>query len=398
MTISTSLISVISGKPIRVWVLAPYLHSNDENIDYYYDFSQSIDEYKKSFAELGIEWKWQPVTMNSYTHVINEIEKEKNSGTHFPIVFNICDGDEVNGTPGISVVKLLEEKGLIYTGSDEFFYDITTSKIPMKKAFDKAKVSTAKWEAIKTREQKLEGIFDRLGTPIIVKPSVSGGSMGVGVKNVVYNETELKDLVNKMFDGYRGWNLAADGLIAESFVCGSEYTTLIVGSYNKPSGAFVYNPVERIFHPSLPEHEQFLSFDRLWEIYEDEKPMPDDGNFYEYSLPDESLLEEIKKLSWEAYVATKGKGYTRVDIRRDNKTGKMYVLEVNAQCGISEDEDFTSIGAILRLNDKTFTELVVEIINGALETNTAKIPKQTKARRSKLKYILPPLGKLGDTA
>jgi D-alanine-D-alanine ligase len=51
---------------------------------------------------------------------------------------NLCDGDEVNGTPGISVVKLLEEKGLVYTGSDEFFYHITTSKIPMKQAFDKS--------------------------------------------------------------------------------------------------------------------------------------------------------------------------------------------------------------------------------------------------------------------
>ena len=30
------------------------------------------------------------------------------------------------------------------------------------------------------------------------------------------------------------------------------------------------------------------------------------------------------------------------------------MLEVNAQCGLSEDEDYTSIGAILRYADKTF--------------------------------------------
>ncbi len=39
-------------------------------------------------------------------------------------------------------------------------------------------------------------------------------------------------------------------------------------------------------------------------------------------------------------------GYGRLDIRMDRQTGKMYVLEVNAQCGLSEDEDYTSIGAI----------------------------------------------------
>jgi D-alanine-D-alanine ligase len=397
MAISTSLISAIAGRPVKAWVLAPYLHTEDENIDYYYDFSQSINEYKKSFAELGMEWQWQPVTMNNYKEIIEKIAEENRQGSFFPVVFNICDGDEINGTPGVSIVKLLDENGLVYTGADDLFYTITTSKIPMKQAFDKAAVPTARWEAITHKEQKIEGIFERLGSPIILKPSVSGGSMGVGVKNVVHTEADFKLLMNKMFDGYRGWNLAADGLIAESFICGSEYTALIVGNYDKPESAFVYNPVERIFHHSLPEHEKFLSFDRLWEIYEEETPMPNEGNFYEYELPPEALLDEIKKISWDAYAATKGKGYTRVDIRRDGTTGIMYVLEVNAQCGISDDEDYTSIGAILRLNGKTFTELLVEIINGALETHAAMLPKQQRAKRSKLEYILP-LGKLGDTA
>ena len=80
--------------------------------------------------------------------IINSIETEKNEGVFFPLVFNLCDGDEINGTPGISVVKLLVEKGIVYTGADEYFYNITTSKIPMKKAFDKAKVPSAKWKAI----------------------------------------------------------------------------------------------------------------------------------------------------------------------------------------------------------------------------------------------------------
>ena len=50
----------------------------------------------------------------------------------------------------------------------------------------------------------------------------------------------------------------------------------------------------------------------------------------------------------------------------DKETKKLYVLEVNAQCGISEDEDFTSIGAILRFSDKSFSQLVTEIINDAV--------------------------------
>jgi D-alanine-D-alanine ligase len=358
------LLSSFTNHQIKVWVLAPLLESSDANIDYYYDFTQSIAEYEKTFAELGIEWQWQPVTIKDYPAIIDLIVKERDFADKTPVVFNLCDGDEINGTPGISVVKLLEEKGLVYTGADEYFYRITTSKIPMKKAFDKARVPSAKWKAIHDTND-IEGIFELLGSPVIVKPSVSGGSMGVGVKNVVRNQTELREQVNKMFEGYRGWDLAADGLIAESFITGPEFTVMISGSYNNPKEARIYTPVERVFHESLPEQEKFLSFDRLWEIYEDEAPMPNEANFYEYALPDASLIDEIKKISWDAYVACKGCGYTRADIRMDKETGKLYVLEVNAQCGLSEDEDFTSIGAILRFSGVSFTELVAEIINDA---------------------------------
>lgn len=365
MSLPDSFLPIVPLEKLKVWVLAPYLETNDANIDYYYDFSQSIEEYTKVFAALNISWKWQPVTMKDYAAAIDTIVAEKNEGTYFPVVLNICDGDEVNGTPGISVLKLLEAKGLVYTGSDEYFYHITTSKIPMKEAFDAHGVPNAKWEAIKIKEQYTNGIFDRLGAPIIVKPSVSGGSMGVGVKNVVENKAELNEQIKQMFEGYRGWNLAADGLIAESFIKGPEFTVLIVGSYNEPARAKIYTPVERIFHHSLPEKERFLSFDRLWEIYEDETAMPNEENFYEYAVPDAGLIEDIKKISWDAYAACKGTGYTRVDVRMDSTTKKLYVLEVNAQCGLSEDENFTSIGAILRVSNASFTSLIVEIINDA---------------------------------
>jgi D-alanine-D-alanine ligase len=351
---------------IKVWVLAPYLETKDANIDYYYDFSQSIEEYTQVFNALELPWLWQPVTMVNYTHVIEKIVAEKDLGNCLPIILNICDGDELNGTPGVSVVKLLQQKKLIYTGASEYFYKITTSKIPMKQAFDKANVPTPQWKAITQKNQSTNKIFERLGTPIIVKPSISGGSMGVGIKNVVENETAFNEQLTKMFDGYRGWNLVGDGVIAEEFIAGAEFTVFITGSYNNPSHAKVYTPVERVFHPSLPEKEKFLSFDRLWEIYEDEDAMPNDENFYEYALPQTSLIDEIKKISWDAYVACKGVGYTRVDVRQDAITKKLYVLEVNAQCGLSNDENFTSIGAILRFSGVAFSSVIKDILEDGI--------------------------------
>ena len=97
-------------------------------------------------------------------------------------MFNLCDGDEVNGAPGISVLRYLEEKKLIYTGSRETYYHITTSKITMKQAFDDAGVATPLWKAINNPEQDVKGICENIGTPVIVKPAVSGGSMGLRIE------------------------------------------------------------------------------------------------------------------------------------------------------------------------------------------------------------------------
>lgn len=345
-----------------VWVLSPSVHTGDANLDYYYDDAQSKEEYTKVFKELGLDWRWQPVTMQDHELVIQTIA---NDADHTAIVLNLCDGDEMNGAPGISVIRRLKEHDLIFTGADAFFYTITTSKIDMKQAFDAAGVATPAWQQIEKDGTDIDEVFRRLGRPLILKPAISAGSMGVGIRSVVETKEAFAIQLNALYEGYRGWDLASGGVIAEAFIAGPEFTTFISGSYDDPEHCHIYPPVERVFHPSLPEKERFLSFDRLWEIYEDESSMPEEADFYQYQRPDPSLIDRISKISWDAYCATKGKGYTRVDIRMDQRSGRLYVLEVNAQCGLSEDENYTSIGAILRLSGNTFTMLVKEVLQDA---------------------------------
>ena len=373
-------------KPYTIWVLAPHLESDDPNIQHYYDFSQSIQEFTKVFEELKAQWKWQPVTIDNYKEIIHSIAVSANGKT--PLILNLCDGDEVNGTPGVSVIHELEKYGLIFTGSDPHFYNTTTSKIPMKKAFDKAGVSTANWRVITDKKGSTKGICKRVGTPIIIKPAVSGGSMGVSVKNVVQTEEELAKRVEEIYKGYHGWNLLVDGLFVEQFITGPEYTTFITGSADDPDNCIVYEPVKRNFHESLPDAEKFLSFDRLWEIYEDETPMPENGNFYEYGPAEPSLIPSLKKLSLEAYKSCGGKGYTRIDIRQDSSTGKLYMLEVNAQCGLSEDENYTSIGAILKVSNVSFTEIITEILKDALRRSVVKPAEVKKTRTLKTRKVV----------
>jgi D-alanine-D-alanine ligase len=363
----------------HVWVLAPELETNDPNLSHYYDFTHSIKEYEVVFSELGVGWTWTPVTLKNFRTTIASIPKTGKKRQ--PLVLNLCDGDEINGAPGVSVIDALQEHGLVYTGSDQHFYNITTSKIPMKRAFDKAGVSTAPWKLISGRPSSLKGVCERVGTPMIIKPAVSGGSMGVSVKNVVNNEEELHHRVKELSTGYRGWNLLADGLFVEKFVKGPEFTTFITGSSNHLPGCRVYEPVERLFHPSLPDTERFLSFDRLWEIYEDEAPMPQQENFYEYGPVSATLRKKLQQLSLEAYAALGGRGYTRIDIRQDSETGQLYVLEANAQCGLSEDENYTSIGAIIKASKISYSKVIEAILFDAI--TRAEVPQAIKSKKAK---------------
>ena len=73
MSLPVDFIPSVPLAALKVWVLAPYLVTQDDTIDYYYDFSQSIAEYEKTFQQLGLAWQWQPVTLEDYPIIIDKI-------------------------------------------------------------------------------------------------------------------------------------------------------------------------------------------------------------------------------------------------------------------------------------------------------------------------------------
>ncbi len=76
--------------------------------------------------------------------------------------------------------------------------------------------------------------------------------MGISIKNVVSNFRELENVVADIKNGYHGWKLDSDGLIAEQFINGREFTTFLVGSSTAPEHIKFYQPAERVFiHPCL---------------------------------------------------------------------------------------------------------------------------------------------------
>ena len=82
------------------------------------------------------------------------------------------------------------------------------------------------------------------------------------------------------------------------------------------------------------------------------------------------LDEELVDLAKRAYCAVGGYSYARVDVRRDTVNGKLSVLEVNANCGLSGD-DQTSTGSMLQLMGWNYPGLLLRIIDQTLQRHSA---------------------------
>lgn len=361
----------IPAGPVSVWAFIPYWLVGGELKSQSYDTPQTRQELADVFGALGLDWQWVPITRENLDDTVEALLGSADG--HKPLVLNYCDADPVFGGPGIDVIHKLEEQGLAYTGAGAAFYDLSTSKILMKEAFLRAGVPTAPWAVIADPERDTLGLCERLGVPLFVKPIVSAGSFGLSIRSVVYTDEQLRGRVEELLNGPYQREYREGGLFVEKFINGPEFTVLILGMFDSPDSIRVFPPVERAFNTTLPEEERFFSFDRYWELYKEESPPPDGKRLYEYQPVTGPLRERLEDLALRAYCAVGGTGYGRVDIRMDRQTGELLVLEVNANCGISADENESSTGQILKWGGITFAQLMSEMLLGGLLRNNNHI-------------------------
>jgi len=348
-------------KPV-VWTLVPFWIEGATLKSDSYDLGPYKVELADVFRELSLPWILQvvvPATINEIVAQIVECAKHRPA-----LVFNLCDGYEEVGTPGISVVKALQAAKLPFSGADVRYYETSSSKLEMKQLFKQANVPTAVWEALPD-DGPLTGLCGRLGTPLFIKPSASSASFGIGLKSVVNSDEEATQRRDELKKGEHKHLFAKDVIFAEDFIDGPEFTVLMGGYWDDPNNIWTLPPAERIFDTSIPESERFLSYDRYWGYYKEETPPEGGRAFYAYraAAPEQArILFDIAK---RAYIATWGYSYGRVDIRFNKKSNEYQVLEVNANCGLSGDAE-TSCGSILAMANQRFPQLVEKILEQAL--------------------------------
>lgn len=337
-----------------VYVLVPYTVRDGRLVSPEYDWPEYQRDVASWFAD-DIESRWQPVTLSGeHGSGIDEVlaaakHEQRERSVAF---FNLCDGGEIDGYPGISIVRALErawdQDRIPFSGAGSAFYEHSTSKCAHKQLLTQSAVPTAPW-------MKLENDADlelacSLGFPLIVKPDISSASIGISLRSRVDNRDELRAAWQQLRDS------GCKQIFVEPFLQGREATVLIITDPHEPEGLFTL-VAERVFSRSLPVNERFLTQQRYSGVLIDEPPPPNDYcNFV--SAPE--LDAELSTLGRRAFRAVNGTGYGRVDMRSD-EAGNWYVLEVNANCGLGGDPA-TYSGQLMALHPSGIKGIITRIL------------------------------------
>jgi len=188
------------------------------------------------------------------------------------------------------------------------------------------KISTAKFTTF-SQKKKPQGPqdFEGMKFPLLVKVPDSYGCIGLSRDSLVrdFNETQIQ--VEKMLKIFKE-------VLVEEFILGTEYTVLILGNSENLE---IYPPAQRIFNETLALEDRWLTFKLVWE--------ENAANYSYGSVKNENIAKSVSDIAKAAYLSMNGNGFGRVDIRKRDSTDELFVLEVNATCGIGLDSSSTEI-------------------------------------------------------
>ena len=200
--------------------------------------------------------------------------------------------------------KILEQRGVSYTGDGVNASEIAFDKIRTKEKFQEHGISTPAWEVIQPGQRPT------IPLPIVVKAPRQGSTVGV---IIVKKENEIDSAISEAANYGRE-------LLIEKFVSGRELTIGILGEQALPILEIIPKGGFYDFNNKYP----FLN--------------PQAGGGAEHVCPakiDPEKTREIQELALRAFRASDLQVYARVDAILP-EDGQPFILEINTIPGMTE--------------------------------------------------------------
>ena len=235
----------------------------------------------------------------------------------------------IHGTFGEDgqIQKILEGRGIAYTGDGASESESAFDKIRTKEKFRKHGVPTPQWEVIH------RGQRPTIPLPIVVKPAREGSTVGIVI---VKNENALESAIGDASKYDRE-------LLVEKFVSGRELTIGILGEQALPIIEIVPKGGFYDFNNKYP----FLN--------------PQAGGGAEHVCPaniDAGKTQEIQQVALRAFQGADLQVYGRVDVIL-SEGGEAFVLEINTIPGMTEASLLPEAAAVVGIS---YVDLCARII------------------------------------
>ena len=233
-----------------------------------------------------------------------------------------------------TVQKILEDKGIVYTGSGIEASRIALDKLESRKIFLSNDLQVPEYKVVE-KDEYANDIFKELKLPFVVKPRYEGSSIGL---SIVTDKAKALSALDDVFS-YDDW------AIIEEYIHGKELT---VGILEDKALPVIEISTE---HSAYDFSAKYL--DRRTK----------------YIVPaslDKRFREHVEDSALRAHKILGCRDFSRVDIRMDDK-GNVYILEVNTIPGMTERSLLPKAAKEIDLN---FDDLCVKLIDLAHKRRT----------------------------
>jgi D-alanine-D-alanine ligase len=284
-------------------------------------------------------------TLAVFDNVTDIVEKLK---AYAPdIVFNLSESFYQDRSHEPNIPALLELMKVRYTGSGPEALLLCKDKALAKKILAYHHLRSPHF-VVSHRAHPLRRLR-RFTYPAIVKPACEESSDGISQASFVREEHEA--IARSRFIHQK---FGCDALI-EEYIEGRELYVSVLGNHR-----LTVFPAREIVFEQVPEDEpKFATFHAKWnEAYRKKwgikngpaKPLPD------------GVQDHLANLARKVYRLLKIKGFARIDVRLTPQ-GEVFLIEVNPNPSLAEDEDFARSAAD---GGVVYDSLIQEILNTAL--------------------------------
>ncbi len=259
-------------------------------------------------------------------------------------IFNNCDGFAGSNQDAVQVIRLIERMGFKHTGAPADAIELCIDKPRAKQLMLKMGVPTPLYQVFKRPRGKLS-----LSLPVIVKPSVEDGSIGINLNSVVCEMENLLPRVEYVLDNYQ------EPVVVEEFIPGRELAVAMWG-----------NPVPELL-PIAEQNYSTISDPMQWLLTYEAKWDTQSPYYHDITsiIPAALTCEEyqiIQQATVKAFALMGLRDFCRMDIRFYNNTP--YIIDINELPDLSPDAGFWKSS---QASGRTYAQMAEHILQVAMQ-------------------------------